>query len=242
VLESEPTLPTQVNRRIPRALELICLRCLEKQPERRYPSAQALADDLHRYLTGEPVEARSARTGARLRRWARREPALASHWAALAVTALVVQGLYMIFGKDLPHHLRNMGTLATWAAISFILQRLVNTVRYEHFARFSWAVADTVLLTMLICLADGPRGPLLIGYPLLIAAAGLFFRVRLVTAMTSFTMIAYGVLIWMRPEEGKPIYYSIIFTAALAVVGFLVGYQTHRTRALSQYYEQGKTR
>jgi hypothetical protein len=46
----------------------------------------------------------------------------------------------------------------------------------------------------------------------------------------------------MRPGEGKPIYYSIIFTAALAVVGFLVGYQTHRTRALSQYYEQGKTR
>lgn len=240
VLESEPTLPTKFNRRAPRSLELICLRCLEKQPEQRYSSAQDLADDLHRYLRGDPVEARAARLWPRVRRWARREPALASHWAALALMAVVVQLVFMGFGSDVPHHLRNMGVLAVWAAASFVLQLGLNSPRLEHAARFAWALADSLLLTTLIYLADAPRGPLLIGYPLLIAASGLFFRVRLVAAMTGLTLAAYAVLMYLKPEEAQPIYYCLVFAAALAVVGFLVGYQTHRMRALSQYYDPGR--
>jgi serine/threonine-protein kinase len=75
VLEGEPRLPSELNRRIPSDLEMICLRCLEKLPEQRYRSAEDLASDLERFLRGDSVEARPPNLYMRVRRWSRREPA-----------------------------------------------------------------------------------------------------------------------------------------------------------------------
>jgi WD40 repeat protein len=84
VQEKEPARPRSVNRRAPRDLETICLKCLAKEPARRYGSAEALADDLDRWLRGEPIKARRAGPAERLVKWARRRPAL----AALVLTAI----------------------------------------------------------------------------------------------------------------------------------------------------------
>jgi formylglycine-generating enzyme required for sulfatase activity/tRNA A-37 threonylcarbamoyl transferase component Bud32 len=86
-LNDPPPSPRTVNAAVPRDLETICLKCLEKEPGKRYPDCQALADDLRRWQEGEPVTARRPGMAERLLRWSRRNPALAS---LLGVTLLAL--------------------------------------------------------------------------------------------------------------------------------------------------------
>ena len=78
VANAPAPLPRSLNREIPRDLESICLKCLEKEPHRRYPTCSALADDLHRFLSRLPVRARRPGPSERLLRWCRRNPAVAA--------------------------------------------------------------------------------------------------------------------------------------------------------------------
>lgn len=77
VVNEEPVLPSRMNRRVPPDLETICLKCLQKQPGRRYASALELAEDLRRFERGEPIVARPASLARRLWVHARKRPALA---------------------------------------------------------------------------------------------------------------------------------------------------------------------
>jgi WD40 repeat protein len=86
VVEREPQRPRVVNPKVDRDLETICLKCLDKEPARRYGSAEAVAEELERWLAGEPIRARRIRPIERAIKWARRRPAI----AALAGLVLLV--------------------------------------------------------------------------------------------------------------------------------------------------------
>ncbi len=99
IVEDEPLLPSSASQSVPRDLDAVCLRCLEKQTEQRYPSCQHLADDLQRWLEDKPVEARQITSLERGWRWCRRNPAIASTTttALLGVVAtLVVLSVYVV--------------------------------------------------------------------------------------------------------------------------------------------------
>jgi serine/threonine-protein kinase len=85
VLHREPVPPRSLRAGIDRDLETICLKCLQKEPARRYASAGALADDLQRYLDGETILARPVGRVERLGRWCRRNPALTAAGAVAVV-------------------------------------------------------------------------------------------------------------------------------------------------------------
>jgi tetratricopeptide (TPR) repeat protein len=89
VRNSPPEPPTRFNAQVPRDLETVCLKCLEKDPRRRYPSAQALADDLRAWLESRPIAARRVGPAERAWLWCRRKPAVAALSAAVFL-ALVV--------------------------------------------------------------------------------------------------------------------------------------------------------
>jgi eukaryotic-like serine/threonine-protein kinase len=90
VLSGDPVRPRQLRREVPHELEAICLRALEKNPRRRYSSAQALGADLNNFLQGRPVDAKSPTPLDRLAKWSRRNPALATVWVLGALLILVL--------------------------------------------------------------------------------------------------------------------------------------------------------
>jgi serine/threonine-protein kinase len=90
LLDTEPRRPRLLNAKIDRELSTICLRCLEKDPKRRYSSALALAEDLEHWLKHEPICAKRSGFFTRGRKWVRRKPANAALIAALAALAAAV--------------------------------------------------------------------------------------------------------------------------------------------------------
>lgn len=89
VQEQEPVSPRMLNPGVPKDLETICLKCLQKEPSKRYATAGELGDELDRFRSGEPIHARPVGPAGRVWRWCRRRPALAALAAAVVFSAVV---------------------------------------------------------------------------------------------------------------------------------------------------------
>jgi serine/threonine protein kinase len=89
VMDKEPTPPRQLQSGIARDLETICLKCLQKDPQKRYGTSEALAEDLERFESGEPILARPTGSLERTLKWVRRRPLVASLLAAVVLVVIV---------------------------------------------------------------------------------------------------------------------------------------------------------
>src|SRR6185312_3228915 len=237
VLEGEPTLPNQINTKVPPEIERICLKCLEKAPERRYVSAAALANDLDRYLRCEDIEAKPAGLLDRIRRWVRRETGLAARLTIMAAVATIFQAAHFLKDQPWDYHLKIKIAFVVWATLAFVFQRLLRREKTAELARLAWAVTDPIILTYVLSQLEDV-GPTLVGYPVLIVASGLWFNMRLVMISTIGCIVSYTVLVAIRRDPTDTPHFPLIFMTALIVIAGIVAFQVHRIRTLSRYFEQ----
>jgi hypothetical protein len=104
VLMDEPVPPRKVVPGLPRDVELVCRKCLEKNPAEHYPTARELADDLRRFAAGEPISVRPAGAAERVYKWARRKPTLAAAYGlglvAVFLTAVTAGAVWLWRGAE----------------------------------------------------------------------------------------------------------------------------------------------
>ncbi|MGE5190858.1 MAG: WD40 repeat domain-containing serine/threonine-protein kinase [Deltaproteobacteria bacterium] len=164
VIESDPVPPRLLNPGFPRDLETVALKCLEKDPARRFSSAGELADELARFLAGKPIRSRPIGSLSRLARWSRRRPAAAALVAVSAAAAIAVVAGLSVHYRNLTKYnndltrLNNDLTSATTAAQN--LQRIAEEHERQakdglyasdmNRAAIAWRDADTQGLAELV--------------------------------------------------------------------------------------------
>jgi hypothetical protein len=131
VAEQEPVSPRALNPAVPLDLATVCLRCLAKDPTRRYAAADALAEDLGRFLSGRPTLARPAGWLERSRRWCVREP-LAASFAATAVVLLTLVAGVSTASAAREARYRRITERAEREARERLIQSLVSVARFER--------------------------------------------------------------------------------------------------------------
>src|SRR6185437_12605790 len=97
LLSQDPVRPSSLHLKVPRDLETICLKCLEKDPARRYHGAEDLAEDLHRFLRSQPIEARPTGWWGRIVKWTRRHPTRAALLAVVSLAALILVSVGLVY-------------------------------------------------------------------------------------------------------------------------------------------------
>ena len=248
VLVGEPPLPRTINRKIPRELELILLKCLAKTPDNRYPSAEELADDLERFRKRRTITAQPPHLWQRMARWVRREPAVASRLAVLGVFFVIENTNYYFEQVVADFHAWMTILQMVWLLGTLGFQQLLRSERWSIPARFVWGAFDSVMLLAVLLVADGVASSLVMLLPMLIVASGLWFRERFVWSITGLSIISYGILMmnyylnWLpnrshtesfdRPDR------HVIFFVALIGIGWGVAHLVHRLRTFMAYYGQ----
>jgi serine/threonine-protein kinase len=241
VLEQDPLLPRLLNRNIDRELEMICLKCLQKPQDLRYPSAGKLADDLEAYLGGEPVSARSGSFTYVLGRLFREthHAAVLENWGllwmwhslVLVVLCSATNLLYLLDVKSVgPYLVIWIFGLGAWASIFWALRRRAGPVTFvERQIAHVW-MASTIGSVSLFGIEMLLGLPVLTLSPVLAILGGMIFLVKAGMLSGSFYFSAAAcfvtaVLMALFPSVGL-----FLFGIVSAGCFFVPGLKYYRQR------------
>ncbi len=135
--DQDPLPPRGLRKGIPRDLDTICLKCLEKQPKARYDSAAGLAEDLERFLAGKAVHARPVRVWQRAGKWARRRPVHAALLGVSVMAVSIILGVALWSGTWMQKHRQNLTN-----AVAQTERDVQHAERSAHGARIELALAE----------------------------------------------------------------------------------------------------
>jgi len=230
VSSEEPIPLRQINSNISKDLEIICLKCLRKNPAHRYESAQALADDLNRYLHNEPIQAKSPNLWQRLVLWARQKPIFATH--LVGVSLLYALHLFNMLVLELPNHnqvfhqLVTIITIFDLISIRFI-QHLYEQPRYHHLAEYLFVSLHSIVVLFGLMADSGPSSAPIYLYSILILIAPLirphpnmlWFQVILaILSYSTLTLLTW----WFKPEFLVKMDQAIFFYIHLFLTGLII--------------------
>jgi serine/threonine-protein kinase len=246
VLEQEPVPPRLLNRRVDRALEMICLKCLQKPPDLRYATADDLANDLEAYLNGEPVSAQSGRFMSTVTRLLSETPnaVVLENWGVLwmwhslvlVVLCVITNWLALNGQASITACLAIWGLgLGTWASIFWLLRRRAGPVTFvERQIAHVWA-ASTIGSISLFCIEYFMDWPVLSLSPVLAVLAGMVFLVK-AGMLSGFFYIAASacfVTAVLMTLPGLAKYNVLMFGVVSGACFFLPGLKYYRQQRRS---------
>jgi hypothetical protein len=223
VLEQDPTPPRILVRSVQRDLSSICMKCLTRRPEKRHESANQFKEELQRFISGEPVLARTAGVVPAIVRWMKRQPRLAV--TVMAAFVFYTYHLVTVFlgeaGISGRFHTITTGLVIAWCSIAWIYQQLVLKPNPNRWLPTLWVTTDVLLLTgFLMFAADGAHSSLVSIYFGLVAAAALWFKQSVVSTVACVSSVCYlGVVVhsnYCRPEF-EPITYMDVVPIVLMI-------------------------
>jgi hypothetical protein len=226
VLEREPVPPRRLNPQVPAALQRICLRCLEKDPGRRYPTAAAVSDDLEAWLRGDRIAPPGGGPLHRLGRVLRRYPAAGFRLAGILGTLAVVATRVGVDPATAPFYRPVALGLACWAAAACGCEWLGIRRLSVRQAGIAFALTDAAFVTALLSLVGGADSPLVAAHPVLVSAAGLWLDRRLVRVAAAASLAGYAILLATSPAGIRwnvAAIVTLLVVCAAAIADFQVG-------------------
>jgi serine/threonine protein kinase len=226
----EPPTLQSLDANIPEALDIICQACLMKRPDARYPTAQALADDLGRFLQGEPLALRSPTLRQRVARWIRRKPLLAAHFGAIVF--FYAMHLIAMSWLGSPQH---SGFFHVYLSILFsfwllaigLAQTLYDSRGHRRLGEYVYALFTVLLCPLALAADSGPASAPVMVY-LFIVVGAVFIRpepamVWIQTGLAVVSYLALTAFAWLwRPEHRVSPEHTLLFTLSLPMMGALM--------------------
>ncbi len=227
VLEREPLPLRHWNRTIPKILEQICLRCLEKTPESRYPSALEFAQDLERWSRGEHPAFVSRSPVSELVRTVRRHPAAAYRLSGLVPTLLVVVARCCLAPEFWSFYRAIIAELSLWIGFSLAWEWRSQQPRCRNWTAHAFVLTDIVFLTAILQARHAADISHVTAYVLVVLMAGLSLDRRLVLIAGAASIAGYLALV-CRADDFSGWHIPVIVIVLLACCTLITDYQVRR--------------